>query len=137
MLKNFLLYFITICAVLVIVYVFIGSESKGYKAGAELIRFYGWDISDKPIESENIIIPNEFDQMYEDYNNMQLEAGLDLSPYKGMRAVRYTFAVNNYPSNQKNVVANVIVLNYQAIGGDICTRNLDGFMHSLKFPSAA
>ena len=44
----------------------------------------------------------------------------------------YRYRVKNYPSGEENVIAQIIVLNYQVIGGDVHSSALDGFMHGLK-----
>ena len=107
--------------------------SRESKAAADFVKGYGWEINPHPIESIEVILPQEFDEVYKCYNELQKRAGLDLSHYKGKRAVRYTFSVNNYPIQSSSPVrANVLVVRGVAIGGDISTTALDGFMHSLN-----
>ena len=99
------------------------------------LKGYGWEVRTKAIESEEVIIPKPFDRVYENYNKIQLEAGLDLVPYMGMKGVRYTYIVENYPGDvDEDVRANVICIDNKPVGGDIMTVSIDGFMHSLKFP---
>lgn len=103
----------------------------------EFLNGYGWEVEEKAIEQADVIIPKPFDRVYENYNEIQLEAGLDLRPYMGMRGVRYTYIVTNYPKDVgEEVRANVICINGKPIGGDIMTVSLQGFMHSLKFSDA-
>ena len=72
--------------------------------------------------------------MYENYNDIQLKAGLDLRPYMGMKGVRYTYIVENYPKDVgEEVRANVICINKEPVGGDIMTVSIRGFIHSLNF----
>ena len=129
--KNIACYAGALLAVIIIVFAFISLYSES--PGAELIRSYGWEIDPSPVESVSIIIPEQFDDIYENYNLIQLEAGLDLAPYKGMPAVRYTYIVKNYPDKSYNVRANVIVVDSVGVAGDICTVELGGFMHSLSY----
>lgn len=101
----------------------------------EFLSSYGWETDGKCIESETIIIPEPFDLVYENYNNMQLEAGLDLRPFMGKKGVRYTYKIINYPQNiEDEVRANVIIIDGKCVAGDICTLPLNGFMHSLVYP---
>ncbi len=100
---------------------------------AEFLSEYGWEIDEECIEFSDIIIPDPFDLVYENYNKMQLESGFDLRPYKGMKGKRYTYIVKNYPIKlDEEVHANVICIDSKPIGGDICTVSLDGFMHGLN-----
>ena len=55
---------------------------------AEFLSEYGWEIDEECIEFSDIIIPDPFDLVYENYNKMQLESGFDLRPYKGMKGKR-------------------------------------------------
>ncbi len=102
----------------------------------EFLQSYGWEVKTKAVESANIIIPNPFDLVYENYNKLQKEANLDLYPYRGMSGVRYTYIVLNHPKDVgEEVRANVICIDGKPVGGDIMTVSLSGFMHSLNFPN--
>ena len=98
------------------------------------LKGYGWEVRTKAVEKEDIIIPKPFDRVYENYNDIQLKAGLDLRPYMGMKGVRYTYIVENYPKDVgEEVRANVICINNEPVGGDIMTVSIRGFIHSLNF----
>lgn len=98
------------------------------------LKGYGWEVRTKSVEKEDIIIPKPFDRVYENYNDIQLKAGLDLRPYMGMKGVRYTYIVENYPKDVgEEVRANVICINNEPVGGDIMTVSIRGFIHSLNF----
>ena len=94
----------------------------------------GWQVAPEPIEAQEVLIPRAFDAVYEAYNAMQLEAGFDLSDYRGRPAIRYRWQVLNYPGQPEGVVADVLVADGQIIGGDIQSTHLDGFIHAL-FPN--
>ena len=99
------------------------------------ISQFGWEIDTDPIEVEEVIIPTEFTDVYENYNKIQKEQNLDLEKYKGMRVKRWTYAVKNYPGyeNKNDVVrADLLVYEGRVIGGDICSVELDGFMHGFE-----
>ncbi len=99
------------------------------------ISQFGWEIDTGPIEVEEVIIPTEFTDVYENYNKIQKEQNLDLEKYKGMRVKRWTYAVKNYPGyeNKNDVVrADLLVYEGRVIGGDICSVELDGFMHGFE-----
>lgn len=123
-----------ICAVTIIVLItvtFIIFPEKDKNIA--FLKKYGWETEDGFIEREEIVIPTEFDDVYLNYNEIQKESGLDITPYKGKRAVRYTYIIKNYPNKEyNNVRANVICVDGKPIAGDIMTVGLNGFMHSLS-----
>lgn len=103
----------------------------------EFLKRFGWEVSSRAVEKADVIIPDPFDRVYENYNEMQREAGLNLEPYKGMHGIRYTYIVKNYPKNVgEEVRANVICIDGAPVGGDIMTVSINGFMHSLKYEDA-
>lgn len=128
-------FFITIIMLITAVTFTVFSQDSDTSKCRELLKNYGWTCKANPCEKENINIPAEFDEVYKSYEIMQQEASLDLEPYKGMSGVRYTFEITNYPVDVgETVYANVIIVNGTAVAGDIMTRSVNGFMHSLKFP---
>ena len=129
--KNLLSYTFVCLSVVIIAWAFV--VYSGENDALEFLSIYGWQVDEKPIESVPIVIPEEFDTIYEDYNRLQKEAGLDLREYRGKKGTRYTYRVLNYPENIENVRANVIVIDGKSVAGDISTVALDGFMHSLKY----
>ena len=102
---------------------------------ADFLKSYGWEVSERLIEKANFTLPEQLDDVYKNYNELQLEAGLDLRPYLGKSGIRYTYRVTNYPTpTEYEVRANLLIIDGKPVGGDICTVNLRGFMHSLIFP---
>lgn len=118
-----------------------GGISLKASTAAERIAFlsqFGWDVDEDPVEVAEVIIPAEFDDAYEMYNGIQKSQNLDLLPYAGKRAKRWTYAVNNYPGyeDRKGIVqANLLVYEGAVIGGDICSVELEGFMQNFEFPT--
>lgn len=92
---------------------------------------FGWEISTDPLEVKEVVIPEEFDETYEQYNTLQKQQGLDLEKYKGKRVKSWSYEIKNYPGyeNSDGVIhGNILVYNGIVIGGDICSVELDGFM---------
>lgn len=98
------------------------------------LKSFGWETSAEPTEIIEVIIPNEFNDVYEKYNSIQKEQGYDLAKLKGKRVKRYTYIVTNYPGATTQVKANLIISNDKIVGGDICSVELSGFMHGFKVP---
>ncbi len=105
---------------------------KNAAAREEYINSLGWEIESRSLTEKEIIIPSEFNEVYENYNKLQKEQGFDLSDYRGKKAMLYTYNVTNYPSEPENIVINLIVLDGKVIGGDVCSLELDGFMVAMK-----
>lgn len=100
----------------------------------QFLADYGWETKRRPIERADVNIPKPFDLVYENYNKMQLEAGLDLEPYAGASAKRYTYEVTNFPyETSSEVRANVLCVDGEPVGGDVMTVAADGFMEPLSF----
>lgn len=128
--RNLKYYFITAALILAMGICFtVFAKDDGYIT--DFLKSYGYEVSPKPIECENINIPNPLDEVYKGYNEIQKKAGFDLEPYAGRSCIRYTYEVLNYPGGIEGVRANVLVAGGRIIGGDICTLRLDGFMHGF------
>ena len=130
--RKAMMYFISVVIIIVTTLMFVLFASG--ETDIVFLKGYGWEVRTKAVEKEDIIIPKPFDRVYENYNDIQLKAGLDLRPYMGMKGVRYTYIVENYPKDVgEEVRANVICINNEPVGGDIMTVSIRGFIHSLNF----
>lgn len=110
------------------------ANSKCNMKNVEFLKKYNWEVETAPIERVEFVIPEAFDEVYNNYNSLQKEAGLDLLPYAGYSAVRYTYIVKNFPLDiDEEVRANVICVDDIPVAGDISTVSIDGFMYSLNF----
>ena len=95
---------------------------------------YGWEVEAKPLEFVEVRVPDEFNETFEKYNDLQKGQGYDLAKFKGKRVIRYSYRVKNYPSGEEDVVANLLIYKNKIIGGDICSAKLEGFMHGFAMP---
>lgn len=95
---------------------------------------FGWEVTEDPVEVAEVIIPSAFDEVYSEYNKIQTGQELDLEPYANIRVKRWTYVVKNYPGydGKDCIRANILVYDGRVIGGDICSTELDGFMHGFK-----
>lgn len=94
---------------------------------------FGWQVEEEPHEILEIVIPYEFDAVYEQYNQLQLSQGYDLTRWRGMTAKRYTYRITNYPNSTDEIYANLILCKEQIIAGDVSSVSLHGFMHGLAY----
>lgn len=91
----------------------------------------GWQVEETPVFVGTVRIPAELDEVYREYNQIQLGQGFDLRKYQGKEVERYQYMVLNYPNFSGEVRANLLVMDGKIIGGDICSLQLDGFMHGI------
>lgn len=114
-----------------------GAFSKVVKNNSQRVEYlnsFGWEVEAEPLEEETVVIPRKLTDVYADYNEIQRAQGFDLTEFGGMEAVRYTYKVTNYPS-ENNVVADIIVFRNEVIAADVQSTALDGFMHGLQLPA--
>ena len=139
--KKALIVVFALALVLFSIIVFAGRRSQGEESNIipveeaqdiiNHLESLGWQVNPDPVEVQAVLLPREFSEVFEAYNEMQLALGFDLRNYKGMEAMRYTFAISNYPGHPEGVVADVLVAQNRIIGGDIQSLRLDGFIHGL------
>ena len=71
---------------------------KNIKENSDRITFlnaFGWEVTEDPVAIEEIVIPEEFNEIYEEYNKLQKSQDLDLTKYQGKTVRRYTYEVLN------------------------------------------
>lgn len=97
---------------------------------------FDWEVDEEPVEIKEIVIPATFDDTYNAYNEIQKEQGFDLTEYADVRVKQWTYTVKNYDGyeNSECIHANILVHDGIVIGGDICSVELDGFMHGFSKP---
>lgn len=99
------------------------------------LKSFGWEVSAEPIETVDVVIPQTFGKVYQNYNEIQTAQGFDLNKYRGKQVKRYTYAVLNYPNQKEYIRANLLVFENQVIAGDICSVYAEnGFMHGFAYP---
>ena len=137
---------VTLAVVLVLIVLIAGQRDKNaaqatmgtiVRDNAERVSFLenlGWQVEAQTIEAQAVLIPKEFTEVYQKYNEIQLSQGFDLSKYAGVEAKRYTYRILNYPGEDVAAVADIIVYRNEIIAGDVQSNKLDGFMVGLKFP---
>ena len=97
-----------------------------------LLKSFGWEVEETPVEEADITIPAEFDRVFENYNAIQRSQGFDLSKYKNRDMKRFTYRVTNYPDYEGTVFCNLLVYKNRVVGADICSSDVNGFIRGLK-----
>lgn len=97
----------------------------------EFLRQFGWEVDATPIEEAEVTIPAEFDKVYQSYNELQKKQGFDLTKYLKKNVMRYTYKITNYPDYDGDVYVSILVYKKKVIGGDVCSADVNGFIHGL------
>ena len=69
----------------------------------------------------------QFNSVYQEYNSLQHDIGMDLEKYRGESCTKYTFDMD------ENFVLNIIVYNNHFIGGDISEKDFNGIIKSIGY----
>ena len=95
----------------------------------------GWEVSLQPIATEELLIPQQFDDSYDDYLKLQEDQGFDLTRYCGKRVKRYTYQLTNYPDQDEPMQIALLIYKNRVIGGQIQSAS-GGLLRGLTFPAA-
>ncbi len=112
-------------------------RASNEKERISFLSQFGWDFDTEPTEVKEVIIPAEFDETYNKYNEMQKSQGLDLEKYKGTLAKQWTYNVNNYPGYEDKegyVEANLLIYNGNVIAADITVLGKNPQFYTVEFP---
>lgn len=105
-----------------------------FECNAERVEFLnkcGFIVEPDP-ESRDIEIPAEFNDSYNEYNELQKSQGFDLLPYSGKKVTMYSYKILNYPDIPENVFVNLLFDDHLMIGADITYNDAEnGFTRPL------
>ena len=112
----------------------------GNDGRVQFLQNLEWQVNASPVESGQVRIPKEQNQIFTRYNDLQKSAGYDLSQYAGKTVMRYVYKVTNFPGATEPVYATLLIYKDQVIGGDITNTAANGTMQALtkrsQIPSA-
>ena len=97
---------------------------------AAVMHELGAVVPESSIIVRNVTIPEEFDDVYSAYNELQKECGLDLYPCRGREALLYCGRVCAASGNDAYVMT-LVVCGNRLVGGDISDEKAGGNTHSL------
>ncbi len=115
------------------------AEVKNIKDNDDRLAYLsglGWQTSSQPIATEELLIPEEFDESYTGYLQLQADQGFDLTQYKGRRVKRYTYQLTNYPAQDEPVQISLLIYKNRVVGGQIQSSS-GSFLHGLSLPGPA
>lgn len=133
---------LALTGIVVILLTFVGNHSGAKQAMATIdcsssqkrlayIKSAGYS-TDGTESSKKVTIPNEFNDVYTQYNEVQQKQGFDLENYKGKEVTIYTYNIVDY-GDKDSVIVDLIVDNGVLIGADLCDTSADnGFLVGLN-----
>ncbi len=97
------------------------------------LQSFGWEVSETPEETQEVRIPETFNEVFNRYNQLQQSQGYDLAPYAGKSAKRYVYRIYNHPKGA-DYFATVLIHKNEIIGGDVTGTGHGGTMHGFAMP---
>lgn len=82
------------------------------------LQSLGYEVDLAFCEVREVQIPDEFDDVFTAYNELQKQADMDLSPYHGKRLKCWSYRVLN-ADGAGEVLAHLYVYKDEVVGGDI------------------
>ncbi len=71
------------------------------------------------LNENEIIIPQNFNKILQEYNKLQKKQGFDLSKYCGKKCSKKRFVISSPKNKSEKYIADMIVYEGKLIGGDI------------------
>ena len=82
------------------------------------LKSLGYEVDPSFCEVREVLIPDEFDEVFLAYNAMQQAADMDFAPYHGKRLKCWSYRLLNSGGNGE-VRANLYIYKDKVVGGDI------------------
>lgn len=127
---------LAVTGVIVIMLTFVNNHSVHTKSVSAVINAatdeqrqqylssFGWKV-DPQFETKELVVPETWNDVYIDYNDIQKNQGFDLTDYKGKKVTLYTYKITNSKDDTDNIVADMLVCDGILIGGDVCNTSAD------------
>ena len=96
----------------------------------EFLQKNGWEAELPAVAAEEVTIPAEWDETYEQYAALQQAQGFNLDKLRGKTATEYTYHITNYPEKD-NVVAHILVYKDKIVAADLSDMEQGGFCDAV------
>ena len=96
------------------------SVSRHVKDNDERISYLaakGFEAASEPSAVEEVLLPEEMDEILSEYNEIQLESGFDLSPYLGKKVKKYVYPIDS----EEETFATLYIYEEKIIAADIAS----------------
>lgn len=115
----------------------ISLRASNEKERTAFLSQFGWDFDTEPAAVREVMIPWEFDDIYNEYNALQKRQSFDLEKYKGQIVKKWTYNINNYPGFENKtgfVQANLLIYNGNVIASDITLLGKIPKIYTIDYP---
>ncbi len=112
----------------------VSTDYKNIESEEDMVKFLsliGYEAEPKAVSIYEMNIPEEFNSIYDEYNELQRSQGLNLKRYLGKSVTVYVFKLTNY-KYEGEVFATFFIRNNRIIAGDICSKDGEGFIHGFE-----
>ena len=99
----------------------VAADVKTNEGRVAFLQSFGWEVSEEPVQTQEVRVPTEGNEVFQRYNELQLSQGYDLTQYAGKTIRRYVYSVTNYPGGEGAYYATVLVYKNEVVGGDVCS----------------
>ena len=106
------------------------------EARVSYLSSLGWQVEPEPVETLQFQLPEQLEEPYLSYNELQDSQGFDLSTACGKQVARFTYAVTNYPNRPEGVQLNLYVCEDRPVAGDVFCAGGGGFQETLVYPES-
>ena len=110
-------------------------DVKTNEGRVAFLASFGWEVAEEPVQTQEVRVPAEENEVFQRYNELQRSQGYDLTQYAGKTLRRYVYTITNYPGGEGTYYATVLVYKNEVAGGDVCSAAQNGVMHSFTMPS--
>ena len=111
----------------------ITAEAATNQQRLAFLQSFGWEVSETPHETQEVRIPETFNEVFTRYNRLQQAQGYDLEPFAGKSVKRYVYRIFNHP-NGANHFATLLIHKNEVIGGDVTGAGQGGTIHGFAMP---
>ena len=108
-----------------------GIPGESERQRIEYIDSVGWNAGTIHSDVKEIRIPGDFDEVYEEYNAVQLSQGFDLRRYRAHSVKQYTYKISRTDDDPVQLLAHLLVENGVIIGADVTPAEAGGITGAL------
>ncbi len=109
-----------------------GKKLETPESRVEFLTSAGYTVAQEPVRTQEVRIPEEFNEVYTQYNAIQQSQGFDLTKYQGKTIMQYVYQVENYPGESSEpVYATLLLYKNKLIGADLSRGGTEGFLRPL------
>ncbi|MBR7071155.1 MAG: DUF4830 domain-containing protein [Clostridia bacterium] len=103
-------------------------DGKTHALRIGFLERLGYRVTEESVEIKTVTIPQDFSAVYARYNDLQKQAGYNLSNYRGCAVTAYRYALAEDPDR----FVTLLVYQGNIIGGDVSDSSFHGTMEPLK-----